>query len=114
MTTSLLGWSGEPSLKVNYTACAICDSSWGNLWDEVEGTRLFFCCEICRLQFRNLVDRIKAQTGWPTIDSLDISGDRRGRICRAAHGTRSFRCSVAFNAQGAIRAFQAEAPPTRS
>lgn len=92
-------------MKVNYSACAICDSSWGNLWEEVEGARLFFCCEICAVQFRGLVGRIRSETGWPSIDSLSIAGDRRGRTCRAARGTATYECAVAFNAQGEIRSF---------
>jgi hypothetical protein len=99
-------------LKVNYAACAICDSSWGNLWEEVEGTRLFFCCEVCLVQFRNLVDRIKAETGWGTIDGVTIAGDRRGRTCVAQRGAETYRCRVAFNAQGALREFHTERGPT--
>jgi hypothetical protein len=92
-------------LNVNYVACALCDSSWGNLWEEVEGTRLFFCCDLCVTQFRNLVNRVKSETGWTTIDRIDIAGDRRGRTCNASRGGESYSCQVAFNAQGAIRAF---------
>jgi Ta0938 len=100
-------------LKVNFSNCAICDSSWGNVWQEVEGTRLFFCCDICVTQFRNLVDRIKLETGWPTIDELEIVGDRRGRSCRALRGTDSMSCEIAFNAQGNIRAFEMRERPLR-
>jgi Ta0938 len=97
-------------LKVNYSACAICDSSWGNLWEEIDGTRLFFCCDVCVAQFRNLVRRIKAETGWESIDSLTILGDRRGRTCDALRGEAAYGCRVAFNAQGDIRYFVAASP----
>lgn len=93
-------------MKVNYTACAICDSSWGDLWEEVEGQRLFFCCEVCAVQFRNLVARIKVETGWPTVDRLTIAGDRRGRNAEARHGPAIYRCEFAYNAQGGLRAFR--------
>lgn len=93
-------------MKVNYSGCAICDSSWGNLWEEVEGQRLFFCCEICTTQFRNLVARIETETGWPSIDSVSIAGDRRGRTCRATRGATSYECAVAFNSQGEILTFR--------
>jgi hypothetical protein len=96
-------------LKVNYSACAICDSTWGNVWDEVDGTRLFFCCDTCVTQFRTLVDRIKTETGWDAIDSLTISGDRRGRSCEAVRARSIFACQVAFNAQGNIRTFETAA-----
>jgi len=93
-------------LKVNYSGCAICNSTWGNLWEEVEGERLFFCCGLCVLQFQNLVRRVKAETGWPTIDSLTIAGDRRGRTIHAIQGASSYDCALAFNAQGEIRTFR--------
>ncbi len=93
-------------MKVNYTACAICNSSWGNLWEEVDGERLFFCCDLCVLQFQSLVRRVKTETGWPTIDSLIIAGDRRGRTCHAMRGRDSYDCALSFNAQGEIRSFR--------
>jgi hypothetical protein len=93
-------------LKRNYTGCAICDSTWGNLWEEVEGERMFFCCSICVVQFRHLVDRIKEESGWPTIESLEISGDRRGRTCVAATGTETLRVRFAFNSEGALLRFE--------
>ena len=95
-------------MKVNYTACAICDSNWGNLWEEVEGERLFFCCDLCALQFRNLVARIERETGWPSVDRLSIAGDRRGRTCTAYRGTSSYACTFTFNAEGEIRTFRQE------
>ncbi len=101
-------------MRRNYTGCAICDSTWGDVWAEVEGERLFFCCGICVTQFRHLVDRIKASTGWPTVDAIEISGDRRGRRCVAAHGADRFGCFVAFNADGDVREFRPEAPPSVS
>lgn len=93
-------------MKVNYTACAICDSSWGDLWEVVEGERLFFCCEVCAVQFRGLVARIKAETGWATIERLTVAGDRRGRTAEAQNGTAIYRCEFAYNAQGALRSFR--------
>ena len=94
-----------PNLRVNYTGCAICDSTWGDLWEKVEGERLFFCCDVCLVQFRQLVERVKAETGWDHIDTLDIAGDRRGRTCRAVCNGVAYRCSFAFNAEGSIREF---------
>jgi Ta0938 len=93
-------------VKVNYEGCAICDSTWGDVWEEVEGERLFFCCDICVVQFRGLVGRIKQETGWRAIDSLEISGDRRGRSCRAVSGGLEARFGFAFNPQGRLRRFE--------
>jgi len=92
-------------LKVNYTGCAICDSTWGDLWEVVEGERLFFCCDVCLLQFRHMVERVKATTGWDRIDALEIAGDRRGRTVRAVHEGMTQQFSVAFNAEGDVRQF---------
>ncbi len=109
MPSTIISWpgsSGGSGLKANYAGCAICDSSWGNVWETVEGERLFFCCDICVVQFRNLVGRIESETGWPTIDQLEIRGDRRGRTCRASRAGTEYRCEFAFNPQGALRSFQ--------
>lgn len=92
-------------MKVNYTGCAICDSTWGDVWEEVEGQRLFFCCDLCATQFRDLVDRIKAVTGWDHLDSLDIAGNRRGRTCQARSGPAEGRFGFAFNSEGRLRRF---------
>lgn len=97
-------------MKRNYTGCAVCDSTWGNVWEEVEGERMFFCCSRCVVQFRSLVGRIKERTGWPGIDSIEIAGDRRGRTCVARAGSQTFRVSVAFNSEGELRQFEPLAP----
>ncbi|MFY9716840.1 MAG: TA0938 family protein [Thermoplasmata archaeon] len=87
--------------------CALCDSTWGDVWEEVDGDRMFFCCSICVVQFRGLVARIKEETGWPRLDSIEISGDRRGRTCAAKWGEGSFRARVGFTSDGAILRFDA-------
>ncbi len=93
-------------MKRNYTGCAICDSTWGNLWEEVEGERMFFCCSICVVQFRNLVGRIKETAGWPAVESLEIRGDRRGRTCVAQSGSETLRVRFAFNPEGELLRFE--------
>lgn len=93
-------------MKRNYTGCAICNSTWGNLWEEVEGERMFFCCAVCLIQFRNLVGRIKSETGWPTVESIEIGGDRRGRSCVATAGSAKFRAEFAFNSDGELLKFR--------
>jgi len=98
-------------LKRNYTGCAICGSTWGNVWAEVEGERLFFCCELCAVQYRGLIDRIKQETGWETIDSIDIAGDRRGRTCSVRGGDREARFLFTFNSEGHLLRFQRSEPP---
>ena len=92
-------------MKVNYAGCAICDSTWGQLHAEILGQSFFFCCAICEVQFRGLVERIRQATGWSDIDSLEIEGTRQGRRCIARRGESVFHCAVAFTPLGAIRKF---------
>lgn len=104
-------------MKRNYTGCAICDSTWGDVWEEVEGERMFFCCTLCAVQFRGLVARIRQQTGWPQIDGIEIEGGRRGRTVRATRGEKTFQARVMFGPEGDVLTFEALPPdpalPTR-
>ena len=104
-------------MKRNYTGCAICDSTWGDVWEEVEGERMFFCCTLCAVQFRHLVARIRQETGWSQIDVIEIEGGRRGRTVRAMRGENSFQARVMFDPEGDLLAFEVLAPdpvhPTR-
>jgi len=71
---------------------------------------MFFCCSICVVQFRGLVGRIKETTGWPSIEALEISGDRRGRVCVATTGSETVRVRFAFNPEGELLRFEKLAP----
>ncbi|MGA8663493.1 MAG: TA0938 family protein [Thermoplasmata archaeon] len=97
-------------MKRNYSGCAICDSTWGNVWAEIEGERLFFCCELCVVQYRGLIERIHQETGWSTIDSIDLAGDRRGRNCQVRAGNREAAFLFAFNSEGRILRFERGEP----
>jgi hypothetical protein len=97
-------------LKRNYAGCAICDSTWGGLTEEVEGEPMFFCCAICAVQFRRLVEQVKRSTGWPTLEAIEITGDRRGRTVHAQYGAERRGFTVAFTPQGEIRMFAALGP----
>jgi len=66
---------------------------------------MFFCCDLCLVQFRGLVERIKRDTGWDHVDELEVAGDRRGRTCMAKSGSRSARFTFAFNSEGSLRRF---------
>jgi Ta0938 len=92
-------------LQRNYTGCAICDSTWGDLHADIDGERMFFCCAICVVQFRALLARIKAETGWPRLDSLEISGGRRGRRCAATHGPDRLDFDIVFGPDGDVLTF---------
>ena len=93
-------------MKVNYAGCAICDSTWGDTWETIDGDRFFFCCPICAIQFQQVVRRVKEATGWAKIDSLEIAGDRRGRTVRVAAGDLAALFEVAFNSDGELRTFR--------
>ncbi len=97
-------------MKVNYAGCAICDSTWGNTWESVEGERLFFCCPICAIQFKNLIRRVKESTGWDRIDAVEIAGDRRGRTATVRRADEAHRFEFAFNSDGEVRHFAGRTP----
>lgn len=77
--------------------CAICQSTWGNYWAELEGQRMFFCCDICETEFRNMINEVRQKTGWKIIDEIKISGDTRGRHCTAISGGDAYHFQVRFN-----------------
>ncbi|HEV2519418.1 MAG TPA: TA0938 family protein [Thermoplasmata archaeon] len=93
-------------MKVNYRGCAICDSSWGDHWEEVDGERRFFCCALCATQFRNLVERVHRTTGWDRIDAIEIQGDRTGRRVEVQSGAGRRTFTVMFTTQGEILQFR--------
>ena len=86
--------------------CAICQSTWGDYWAEVEGQRMFFCCNLCESEFRNMIQQIKQRTGWKQIDEVQITGDHRGRECTALSDRGAYRFFIRFNSQGGIETFQ--------
>ena len=85
--------------------CAICQSTWGNYWAEVEEQRMFFCCEICEVEFRNMVEEIKRRTGWKAIDEIEITGGTRGRECTALLNGKAYHFQVRFNSRGEVDKF---------
>ncbi len=86
--------------------CAICQSTWGNYWAEVEGQKMFFCCELCEIEFKNMIQEVKKRTGWKSIDEIQIAGGTRGRQCKALSNGKAYSYQIRFNPQGAIAAFQ--------
>ena len=95
-------------MKRNYDGCAICNSTWGNVWAEVEGERMFFCCDLCVVQFRALIGRIERETGWTRVDSIEVAGDRRGRTCQVSSSGESARFRFAFTPEGQLLRFARE------
>lgn len=93
-------------MRRNYAGCAICDSTWGDVWAEIEGERVFFCCDVCVVQFRNLVEKIRSVTGWAHLESIEISGDRKGRACVARAGEQAFGAQFSFTPDGQLLRFE--------
>lgn len=95
-------------MRVNFDeGCAICGSTWGNYWAEVEGEKMFFCCDICFVQFRNMIDEVKKRTGWRTVNAVNIEGDYRGRQCVAKQDDgSSYRFFIRFKSDGEIQKFE--------
>lgn len=90
----------------NFEGCALCGSTWGNVWEEVEGDRMFFCCDLCLAQFRALLSRIESTMGWKGVDAVEIAGDRHGRTLTASSEGASARFAFAFNSEGSLLRFE--------
>ncbi len=94
-------------MKVPEGACALCDSEWGDHWEEIDGQRMFFCCWICARAFDNTVQEVKRRTGWPAVDEIQIVGDFRGRECTARRGEETYDFRIKFNSEtGEVQAFE--------
>jgi Ta0938 len=92
-------------LKVREDGCVICGSTWGDYWREIEGQRMFFCCEVCANEYGNMVAEVKKRTGWRSVDEINMEGNFRGRSCEALNGSQSYKFFVIFEEGGAIRNF---------
>jgi len=83
--------------------CALCNATWGDYWEEVDGKRLFFCCEVCARQYETILVEAKRMTGWSSVDGLEMRGDYRGRECTVSKGSRSHRFMISFFDDGKVR-----------
>ena len=92
-------------MKVPENSCAICEATWGDHWETIEGQRMFFCCDICATEFKNMINKIKERTGWKNIDEIKISGNYRGRECTAILGDKKYDFSIRFDSKGDIDKF---------
>lgn len=85
--------------------CALCGATWGDYWEEVDGSRLFFCCDVCAKQYRGIVGEAKRRKGWPTVDEIKMQGDFRGRVCIVRHGPETYTFLISFFEDGEVRTF---------
>ncbi|MHA2032113.1 MAG: TA0938 family protein [Candidatus Kariarchaeaceae archaeon] len=87
-------------------SCELCGSEWGDYWYEIDEKSLFFCCEICAIQYRNMTKAIRKETNWHTIDHLEIEGTSRGRTGIALSNGENFNFRISFLPDGRILDFQ--------
>lgn len=92
-------------MEIPKEGCALCGATWGNYWEDFEGKKLFFCCEVCAKQYRSIVGEVKKRKGWPNVNSISMQGNYRGRICTATSGPQSYRFSISFYDDGEVRNF---------
>ena len=75
----------------NEKGCALCDATWGEYYREIENERMFFCCNICADIFETMVSKVKQNTGWESIDYVELNGNySKGRECTARKGDDTF------------------------
>ena len=90
-------------MKLRSDGCVLCGSTWGDYWEEVDGEKRFFCCDVCARQLKNLISGVLAATGWDRLDALEIEGDRRGRVARASRGDRTSAFTFVFDDSAQVR-----------
>ncbi len=101
-------------MKLRDDGCVLCGSTWGDYWEEVDGARCFFCCEVCARQLTNVVEAVRAATGWDRLDSLFFEGDRRGRIARVTHGPEAAAFQFVFDQEAQVRRLRRIPPASGS
>jgi len=84
-------------MKTNYSACALCNSTWGNYYKTIEDTKLFFCCEVCACIYSEIVKKIKDTYNLELIDYLQIEGNTRERYFMAYSQKREFSGKITFS-----------------
>lgn len=83
-------------MKVNYTGCTLCNSTWGNFYLEIEHTQLFFCCNTCASIFADIVNQIKKFYGLSTIDYIEIQGNYQKRSVKISSNGKEYSSEFSF------------------
>ena len=83
-------------MKINSDGCALCDSTWGNYWKEIENQKLFFCCNVCSNLFENLLMEIKKKLDIDKIDEIQLKGNSKSRKITVKHNSTSYIGEVSF------------------
>ncbi|MCY0858823.1 MAG: TA0938 family protein [Sulfolobaceae archaeon] len=98
--------NGKPA-GTKETGCAICGATWGEYYAEVDGEKLFFCCDICAAEFINMINEVKKRAGWERVDEIEINGNYyAGRTCVAKHEGKEFKFYIRFGDEGEITTFK--------
>ncbi len=102
------GWREVRCLKTNNEkGCALCDATWGEYYREIDGEKMFFCCNICADIFENMVNTVKRETGWSHIDSVELHGNySRGRNCTATSDGNTFKYYFRTYSDGRMMEFK--------
>lgn len=83
-------------MKVNFTGCTLCDSTWGDYYETIEGTKLFFCCDVCASLFRQIINILKEKLSLSTIDEFHITGTSRKRTFQLFTEGNKFTGDITF------------------
>ncbi len=70
---------------------------------------MLFCCDICAVEFKNMINEVKKKTGWKTIDEIKMKGNYRGRDCTALYAGKKYSFSIRFDSKGGIDVFTEQA-----
>ncbi len=91
----------------NEKGCGLCDATWGEYYREIDGDRMFFCCNICADIFENMVKEVKERTGWDSIDYIELIGNySKGRECTAKSGDRAYKYYFRTYSDGRMMSFE--------
>ncbi|AWR98071.1 hypothetical protein DFR86_11350 [Acidianus sulfidivorans JP7] len=91
------------------TGCGICGSTWGSYYANIDGDKIFFCCDICAKEFSNMIEEVKRRTDWKKVDEIDIKGNwSKGRHVMAKSGVERFDFYITFDEDGNIQTFKEE------
>ncbi len=95
-------------MKTNNTeGCALCNATWGEYYREIEGEKMFFCCNICADILENMVKTVKKETGWNKIDYIELNGNySKGRTCTAKSVNDEFKYYYRTYSDGKLMEFK--------
>jgi hypothetical protein len=83
-------------LKVNFTGCALCNSTWGDYFKIIEETNLFFCCSICAELYDEIIKTLKTKFELTKIDNLHLQGNSKKRKFVLVTGDDKFSGEISF------------------